>query len=118
MDAQILDFICHFTGVSRILFLAPSLSFMIVYVWSRRNPHAVMALFGLFQFSAPYLPWVLLVIGLLLDQSPVYDILGIFVGHVYFFCEDVYPKFRPNRRVLKTPRIMYVNLMHYFQLFI
>lgn len=102
----ILNFICHFTGISRIMFLAPSLSFMIVYVWSKRNPNAILALFGLFQFSAPYLPWVLLVIGLLLDQSPVYDILGIFVGHVYFFFEDVYPKYRPNRRVLKTPGVL------------
>jgi Derlin-2/3 len=79
---------------------------MVVYVWSRRNPHAIMSLFGLFQFSAPYLPWVLLVMGMLLDQSPVFDILGILVGHIYFFFEDVYPRFRPNRRVLKTPAFM------------
>jgi Derlin-2/3 len=90
------------------MFLAPSLSFMVVYVWSRRNPHGVLSLFGMFQFTAPYLPWVLLVIGLLLEQSPVYDILGILVGHIYFFWEDVYPQFRPGRRLLKTPRIMYV----------
>jgi len=29
-----------------------------VYVWSRRNPFVQMSFLGLFNFTAPYLPWV------------------------------------------------------------
>ena len=97
-----------------VYFLAPSLSFMVVYIWGRRNPHSILNLFGILQFNAPYLPWVLLGFGFLLGQSPTSDILGILVGHIYYFFEDVYPKYYPNRRILKTPHIMFViiNLFH------
>ena len=40
---------------------------MIVYVWARRNPHARMNFLGLFNFNAPYLPWVILLIEYLAD---------------------------------------------------
>lgn len=86
-----------------ILFLGPSLSFMIVYVWSRRNPHVRMSFLALFTFNAPYLPYVIIGIELLMGQSmSVFDILGILIGHLYFFLEDVYPKYS-GRRLLKTP---------------
>merc|ERR1711879_159225 len=77
---------------SPMMFLAPSLAFMVVYVWSRRNPSVNMSFLGLFTFSAPYLPWVILGFGLLLGQSPMHDLLGIAAGHVYYYLEDVYPR--------------------------
>lgn len=42
-------------------FLGSSLAFMMVYVWARRNEDARMSFLGLFNFRAPFLPWVLLV---------------------------------------------------------
>lgn len=89
-----------------ILFLGPSLSFMIVYVWSRRNPHVRMSFLALFTFNAPYLPYVIIGIELLMGQSwSAFDILGIFIGHIYFFLEDVYPKYS-GRRLLRTPSFL------------
>eukprot|EP01098_Paradermamoeba_levis_P007141 TRINITY_DN2962_c0_g1_i3.p1 TRINITY_DN2962_c0_g1~~TRINITY_DN2962_c0_g1_i3.p1 ORF type:complete len:209 (+),score=32.40 TRINITY_DN2962_c0_g1_i3:77-628(+) len=44
----------------KLLFLGPSLSFVILYIWSRRNVHVRMSFLGLFTFTAPYLPWVIL----------------------------------------------------------
>jgi len=85
-----------------LLFLSPCLSFAVVYVWSRRNRNVTMSLFGLFNFTAPYLPWVIIGFGFFLGQSPVYDLLGLAVGHIYYFLEDVYPAIS-NRRLLKTP---------------
>jgi Derlin-2/3 len=81
---------------------------MVVYVWSKRNPHQALNILGIFTFTAPFLPWVLLGLGVLLGGgSSVYDdILGIAVGHVYYFWEDVYPTYRPGRRLLKTPNFM------------
>jgi Derlin-2/3 len=88
---------------SKILVLGPSLSFVILYVWSRRNPSVMMSFFGVFTFTAPYLPWVILGFGTFLGQSPLVDLLGIIVGHLYYFLEDVYPA-QTGIRLLRTPR--------------
>jgi hypothetical protein len=74
-----------------LMFLGPSLAAIIVYVWARRNPHLRMSFLGLFEFDAPYLPWVMMGFGLLLGNSPYNDLLGIIVGHLYYFLADVYP---------------------------
>lgn len=88
-----------------IQFLGSSLTFMMVYVWGRRNPYVQMSFLGLFSFTAPYLPWVLLGFSMLLGSSPVVDLLGMAVGHAYYFLEDVYPRMS-GRRLLKTPRFI------------
>jgi len=97
-----------------IQFLGSSLTFMMVYVWGRRNAHVQMSFLGLFTFSAPYLPWVLLLFSSMLGASPLVDALGMGAGHVYYYLEDVYPRLserkdargqviRPGRRLLATP---------------
>jgi len=83
-------------------FMGPSLTFMLVYVWGRRNPHVQMSFLGLFRFTAPYLPWVLLLFTFLLSHSAVVDVLGIAVGHVYYYLEDVVPRMY-GYRLLRTP---------------
>lgn len=87
---------------ARILFLSNSLTFMMVYVWSKRNPFVHMSFLGLFTFTAPYLPWVLLGFSVLVGSSPWVDLLGMVAGHAYYFLEDVYP-IMTGRRLLKTP---------------
>ncbi|RKO97825.1 hypothetical protein CXG81DRAFT_2083, partial [Caulochytrium protostelioides] len=92
-------------------FLSSPLTFMLVYVWSRRNPYIQLNFLGLFNFSAPYLPWVLLGFTVLLNnQFPAGDLLGMGVGHLYYFCEDVYPTLPGpgfgGRRPLATPRLV------------
>lgn len=88
-----------------IQFLGASLTFMMVYVWGRRNRYVQMSFLGLFSFTAPYLPWVLLIFSCMLGSSPVVDLLGMAAGHVYYFLEDVYPTMT-NRRVLSTPAVV------------
>ena len=51
-----------------LLFLGHAFTMMLVYVWSRRNPLVRMNFFGLLNFQAPYLPWVLLAFSLLLGN--------------------------------------------------
>jgi Derlin-2/3 len=82
-----------FETFSRIKFLGHSLSFMMVYVWAREreNEHMRMQLLGLITFNAPYLPWVLFLFSLFLRNPPETDILGIIVGHTYYFLDSVYP---------------------------
>ena len=61
-------------------FLGSSLTFMLVYVWGRRHQYVQMSMMGLFNFTAPYLPWVLLGFSVLLGNSPVTDLLGMMAG--------------------------------------
>ncbi|ETV96887.1 hypothetical protein H310_10163 [Aphanomyces invadans] len=89
-------------------FLGSSLTFMMVYVWGRRNEHTRLSFLGLFPFTAPYLPWVLLLFSMVLGNSATIDLIGIVVGHVYYFFEDVYPAIADIRgwrvrRILETP---------------
>jgi len=65
-----------------------------------------MSFLGLFQFNAPMLPWVILGIEMLLGQSwSMFDFMGIAVGHLYYYLEDVYPIIT-QRRILKTPDVL------------
>eukprot|EP00013_Stygamoeba_regulata_P011334 CAMPEP_0177671588 /NCGR_PEP_ID=MMETSP0447-20121125/24805_1 /TAXON_ID=0 /ORGANISM="Stygamoeba regulata, Strain BSH-02190019" /LENGTH=213 /DNA_ID=CAMNT_0019179033 /DNA_START=221 /DNA_END=862 /DNA_ORIENTATION=- len=72
-------------------FLAPSLSFGVFYYWSRKHPYVRMNFLFVFDFTAPWLPWVIMAFGFLLGNSPLYDLLGVLVGHLYFYLADVVP---------------------------
>mmetsp|Transcript_18787 Transcript_18787/g.59902 ORF Transcript_18787/g.59902 Transcript_18787/m.59902 type:complete len:157 (-) Transcript_18787:97-567(-) len=72
-----------------VQFFGSSLTSMMTYLWSRRNEHVRMSFLGLFTFSAPLLPWVLVGFSVLLGHSATTDLIGIAVGHIYFYLKDV-----------------------------
>lgn len=45
---------------TNVHFLGSALTFMMAYVWGRRNEHIEMSFLGFIHFNAPYLPWVML----------------------------------------------------------
>jgi Derlin-2/3 len=92
--------------LSGVLILGHSLTSMVLYVWARRNQHVRMSLFHLFNFNAPYFPWVMLGLSVLLGSSPMRDLLGIGAGHIYFYFEDVLPRITGGRRYLRAPRLV------------
>ncbi|KAA8592436.1 hypothetical protein FQN60_017891 [Etheostoma spectabile] len=70
-------FCFHLFGLfANIFFLGQAFIIMLVYVWSRRHPLVRMNFFGLLNFQAPFLPWVLMGFTLLLGNSIVVDLLG------------------------------------------
>ncbi|CAH3110564.1 unnamed protein product [Pocillopora meandrina] len=89
-----------------LVFLGQAFTIMLVYIWSRRNPLIRMNFFGLLTFKAPYLPWVLFGFSLMLGNSVMVDLIGIAVGHVYYFLEDVFPEQPGGFRILRTPGIL------------
>lgn len=100
-----------FAPYMSMIFYGSSLSFMLVYLWGRRNPGMQIALLGLVGFSAPYLPFALLGISLLLGHDPTSDLFGIAVGHLLYFLEDVWPMIAEVRdwritRVLPMPSLI------------
>ncbi|CAA6658239.1 unnamed protein product [Spirodela intermedia] len=89
-------------SLASIIFLGNSLTFMMVYIWSKQNPFIPMSFLGLFTFTAAYLPWVLLGFTVLVGANTWGDFLGLIAGHTYYYLEDVYPRMT-GRRLLKTP---------------
>ncbi|XP_008416022.1 derlin-2-like isoform X1 [Poecilia reticulata] len=93
---------------ANIFFLGQAFLTMLVYVWSKRNPLIRMNFFGLLTFQAPLLPWVLMGCSLLLGNPVTADVLGIGVGHLYYFLEDVFPNQPGGRKLLTTPDLLRV----------
>jgi Derlin-2/3 len=93
-----------------IQFFGSSLTFMMVYVWGRRNESVRMSFLGVFQFNAPYLPWVLLAFSVLIGNTYVVDTIGIAVGHIY--CARHLS--RARRDVQRLPMRSATNLFHSF----
>ncbi|EOB13491.1 Derlin-2, partial [Nosema bombycis CQ1] len=82
--------------------LASAFSSTITYIWTRKNPHAIVQIFGFISFPAFYLPFIVPLFMLVTEKKIMTeDLLGIVVGHLYFFFKDVYPKWGAD--VFKTP---------------
>ncbi|KAG3097497.1 hypothetical protein PI124_g5371 [Phytophthora idaei] len=90
-----------------IPFLGMSLIFMIVYVWSRRNPTAPVAIWG-FRFDGLYLPWALIAFTVLVGGNPIMDVFGVIAGHLYYFLLEVLPATK-GWNLLQTPAV-FTNL--------
>ncbi|PWN19775.1 Der1-like protein [Microstroma glucosiphilum] len=91
-------------------FLSSPLAFTLVYIWSRRNRHIRLSLFGVLVITAPYLPIALCAFSWILTgsaQAVKGDLLGLAVGHVYYFFADVWPREvrSGGRHFLKTPAL-------------
>lgn len=91
--------------------LGSSLIMIMIYYWSRKNPDAEMSfMFGL-QFKSRYLPWAMAGFSLIAGGNPIDDLIGIFVGHIYYFVMDKYPA-DTGRTLIKTPKFLYVKLSY------
>eukprot|EP01083_Nonionella_stella_P015055 42146_1 len=89
----------------KIQFLASALSFVLLYVWSRKAPHAPVSSWGL-KFEAWHLPFIMLIFTFILGTSPKLDICGIIVGHLYHFLMDIAPKVY-NKQFISCPMVLY-----------
>ncbi|KAI6247279.1 Derlin-2 [Erysiphe necator] len=85
-------------------FLGQPLSSTFVYIWSRRNPETRLSFLGLLVFTAPYLPWVLMGFSLVVHgMIPKDELMGVVVGHIWYFYNDVYPPLHNGRKPLDPP---------------
>ena len=85
--------------------MSNSLSFAMIYYWGRKSKNTIVNIAGLFNIRAPYLPWFYLMLSILLDVDYKQDILGMFVGHFYFYFKDILPRIKKSGGfdLLKTP---------------
>jgi len=88
-----------------LVFLGPAWVFMIVYVWSRKDPHRPIDFWG-FSLQAWHLPFCLVLMSVIMGSNPILDFVGIFAGHLYHFLMDIVPRVY-RKELLHTPEFLY-----------
>lgn len=78
--------------------------FYISYVWSRKNPNTSVSFWGVL-ISTPYVPWVMLAIDWITGEDIFHPLMGIAVGHLYYFLVDVLPDLH-GIDLVKTPAFL------------
>lgn len=86
----------------RFPIMGPSLVFMLLYVWSREFANARVNIMGLFTAQGFYLPWIMLGLNVIFGSRLLPDLMGIVVGHVYYFLSVLHPR-NGGRDYLKSP---------------
>jgi len=105
VGAAMLLLATYFFGSS--FFMSNAVIDLMTYVWGRRNSNTMMH-FVFFAVRAVYLPWALAFVSWLMNGSLQDHLMGIAVGHIYYFFEDVYPLMPTSGgfRLFRTPRIL------------
>lgn len=85
----------------------------VLYVWSRRHPDAETSIWG-FRLKAIHLPWGILAFHVILGDSPIPDVIGIVVGHLYYFLVVIMPATRNGKRLLWTPEWLVLLFDRFF----
>ncbi|RNA11430.1 derlin-1 isoform X1 [Brachionus plicatilis] len=78
----------------------------VMYIWSQINRDQIVSFWFGTRFKALYLPWVLLAFNMIIRGSGISELVGILVGHLYFFLMFRYPETN-GIHILKTPEILY-----------
>lgn len=91
--------------VTGMMWLGMAFTQVFVYIWARRNPYTLLSFLG-FIIRAPFIPWVFAGFSILLGGEVQSDLVGIVVGHVYYFLEDVFPLQEGGFKLLNTPEFM------------
>jgi len=86
----------------RLPFLSGSLVFMLLYLWSREFPTAKISLMGVLTLQGLWMPFGLLAINVMMGGSILSDVVGIVVGHAYYFLTILHPRVT-GRHYLQTP---------------
>ncbi len=90
-----------------IVFLSNSLSFTMTYYWGRKSKNTFVNFMGIFTLRAPYLPWFYLAFSYLLESDFKHDLLGMIVGHIFFYFKDIFPRIRKSGiHLMETPNIL------------
>lgn len=93
--------------LANIRFLMDPMILSVLYIWCQINRDQIVQFWFGTQFKAMYLPWVLFAFNMIVGSGGWYELLGIFVGHLYFFLMFKYPQDFGGRQFLHTPSFFY-----------
>lgn len=82
-------------------YLGPGITFMVIYIWGKKNAQQQINLINLFYIRGSSLPLVLMLASWFMKQKTLkLDIMGIIAGHIYYFLEEIYPRINGGQKVL------------------
>ena len=90
-----------------LLYFMDPMILSVMYIWCQLNHDAIVSFWFGTQFKAIYLPWVLVGFNMIVRGGGFVELLGIAVGHAYFFLMFKYPQDHNGIQLLKTPEILY-----------
>uniref|UniRef100_A0A914ZPE4 Derlin n=1 Tax=Parascaris univalens TaxID=6257 RepID=A0A914ZPE4_PARUN len=96
--------ICMAAGV---YFLLEPMVLSVLYIWCQLNKDQIVQFWFGTQFKAMYLPWILVAFNMILRGGGMNELIGILVGHSYYFLMFKYPQDFGGRAFLSTPQIFY-----------
>lgn len=78
----------------------------VIYVWCQLNKETIVTFWFGTKFKAIYLPWVLLGFNVLINGGGLSEIVGIVVGHMYYFAVFQYPQEHGGSALIQTPKFL------------
>ncbi|GIL70822.1 hypothetical protein Vretimale_3910 [Volvox reticuliferus] len=95
-----------FAASMLFVFNADGLIFMTLYVWSRNYPDQPLSIYNLFTIQSFYLPFFYVALEFLFTGAfPWVGLVGIAVGHLYYYLYDMYPAIG-GPQLLVTPTFL------------
>jgi len=93
--------------VLEIALLMDIMVMAVLYLWCANNKDVIVRFWFGTQFKAMYLPWILFLFNLVIRGGGMDQLMGILVGHVYFFLMFKYPQDFGGAQLIRTPQILY-----------
>ncbi|ESO82769.1 hypothetical protein LOTGIDRAFT_205920 [Lottia gigantea] len=90
-----------------LMLLMDPMILSVLYVWCQLNKDQIVSFWFGTRFKAMYLPWVLLAFNMVIGQGGLQELLGIVVGHLYFFLMFKYPQDFGGNRMINVPSFLY-----------
>jgi Derlin-2/3 len=81
-------------------FLGPGITFMVVYIWAKKNAIQQINLVNMMHIRGSNLPIVLMLSSWILKQKTLkLDMMGILSGHLYYFLNEIFPRFNGGQLI-------------------
>ncbi|ELU14793.1 hypothetical protein CAPTEDRAFT_179997 [Capitella teleta] len=90
-----------------LMLLMDPMILSVLYIWCQLNKDTIVQFWFGTQFKAMYLPWILVAFNMIIRGGGFNELLGIMVGHLYFFLAYKYPQDFGGRSFLQTPQFLY-----------
>ncbi|XP_050521187.1 derlin-1 [Daktulosphaira vitifoliae] len=99
---------CVIIGLlAEIMVLMDPMVLSVLYVWCQLNKDVIVSFWFGTRFKAMYLPWVLFGFNFVISGGGLQELVGIIVGHIYFFLMFKYPQEMGGPQLIQTPQILY-----------
>jgi len=89
-----------------MMFLMDPMVLSVLYIWCNLNGNQIVNFWFGTQFQAKYLPWVLFGFNMIISGGGMSELMGILIGHFYFFLMYQYPQQYGGRPLLSTPSFL------------